>query len=84
MLEKMKLNGDDLPWVENELYLGNHIENQINGMKKDTRVKRADTIQKNNDFIDPISEKPHDKTIMMTNFCELIMKAGKKPSKVYF
>ena len=50
ILEQMKLNGDDLPWVENGLHLGNHVDNQINGMKKDTRVKRADYIQKNNDI----------------------------------
>ena len=148
VLEKMKLNGDDLPWVVNGLHLGNHIENQINGMKKDTRVKRADYIQKNNDinqefyfahprtkfhlnviynshfsgsslwnlfgrdvemlenswnlsmrimfdlpletqryFVEPISEKPHAKTIMMKNFlrfCELIMKSKKEALKSVF
>ena len=148
ILKKMKLNGDDLPWVENGLHLGNHIENQINGMKKDTRVKRADYIQKNNDinqefyfahprtkfhlnviynshfsgsslwnlfgrdvemlenswnlsmrimfdlplethryFVEPISEKPHAKTIMMKNFlrfCELIMKSKKEALKSVF
>ena len=148
IIQKMKLNGDDLPWVNSGLHLGNNIENQINGMKKDARVKRADYIQKNNDlnqefyfahprtkfhlnsvynshfsgsslwnlfgrevemlenswnlsmrimfdlplethryFIEPISEKPHAKTIMMKNFlrfCELIMKSKKEALKSVF
>ena len=51
ILNKMKLNGDVLPWVETGLHLGNNVEDKINGMAKDIRVKRANYIQKNNDIM---------------------------------
>ena len=148
VLQKMQLNGVDLPWVDNGVHLGHHLENRVNGMKKDTRVKRAAYIQKNNDisqefyfahpstkfhlnmvynshfsgsslwdlfgrnvqmlentwnlsmkimydlpvqthryFIEPITEKPHARTIMMKNFlrfCELVMKSSKEALKNVF
>ena len=40
-ISEMLLNGRKLSWVKSGLHLGNTIENDINGMKKDTRVKRA-------------------------------------------
>ena len=38
----------DLPWVDQGKHLGNIIENNINGMKKDLQIKRARYIEKNN------------------------------------
>ena len=44
---EMILNGTKLPWVKSGLHLGNTIENRIDGMKQDTRIKRAMYIQRN-------------------------------------
>ena len=44
---EMLLNGTKLPWVKSGLHLGNTIENRIDGMKQDTRIKRAMYIQRN-------------------------------------
>ena len=147
-IEKLKLNGKDLPWVKSGVHLGNTIEDQIDGMKQDTKIKRAMYIQRNNEieqelyfahpstkfhlntvynshfsgsslwnlfshetemmenrwnrsfnimyklplathgyFIEPISGKPHAKTLMMKNFVrfyELIMKSEKEALKKVF
>ena len=45
--EKLILNGDPLPWVTHAKYLGNLIENVINGLKNDIKVKRAKFVEKN-------------------------------------
>ena len=37
-----------LPWIHSAKHLGNTIENNLNGMAKDTKLKRAIFIQKNN------------------------------------
>ena len=46
-LSPMKLCGNNLPWVTEGKHLGSIIENKINGMAKDIKVKRAQYIQKN-------------------------------------
>ena len=148
IIPNMKLNGKDLPWVQSGVHLGNTLENRINGMKKDTRIKRAQYIQKNIEidqefyfahpstkfylnsvynshfsgsslwnlfshetemlenswnlsfkimynlplpthryFVEPISEKPHAKVLMIKNFlrfCELIMSSQKVALKKVF
>ena len=50
VLKNIKLNGNDLPWVEKGVHLGNHVQNEMNGMKQDVNVKRARYIQKNNEI----------------------------------
>ena len=50
IIPEMRLNGRNLPWVKSGIHLGNTVENDINGMKQDTRVKRAGYIQKNNEL----------------------------------
>ena len=45
--EKLVLNGSKLPWVTEGKYLGNKIENRINILKEDTRVKRSKFIERN-------------------------------------
>ena len=50
MIQPLKLCGDDLPWVEKGKHLGNFVENKSDGMKKDTLIKRANYIQKNNEL----------------------------------
>ena len=50
IIQEMRLNGRSLPWVKSGIHLGNTVENDINGMKQDTRVKRAGYIQKNNEL----------------------------------
>ena len=47
----MKLCGDDLPWVTNVKHLGNYLEDKIDGLKKDVKMKRAQFINKNNELI---------------------------------
>ena len=46
-LPKLKLCGNDLPWVDNCKHLGNLVVNKYNGMKQDIIVKRAAMIAKN-------------------------------------
>ena len=41
---------NDLPWVSSGKHLGNNLENTLDGMKHDIRVKRAQYITKNNDL----------------------------------
>ena len=48
-IPSLKLCANDLPWVERGKHLGNVIENK-DRIKKDTLVKRAEYIQKNNDL----------------------------------
>ena len=50
-LKQVILCGDPLPWVEHGKHLGNTIENKINGMKMDTKQKRARYIEKNIELI---------------------------------
>ena len=45
---KVKLNDNFLTWVDNGLHLWSLVQNNINGMKQDTKVKRAKKNQKNN------------------------------------
>ena len=45
--ENIKLNGNPLPWVKQAKYLGNTIENVINGLAHDIKLKRARYIEKN-------------------------------------
>ena len=49
-LPSMQLCGNDLPWVSSGMHLGNNLENKIDGMKQDIKVKRAQYITKNNDL----------------------------------
>ena len=46
-LPSVYLGGNPLPWVKEGLHLGNHIENQYNGMTRDIRIKRAGYIDRN-------------------------------------
>ena len=46
-LPKMKLCGDELPWVDSCKHLGNLVLNKYDGMKQDIMVKRAAMIAKN-------------------------------------
>ena len=50
-LPPMYLCGNPLPWVSSGKHLGMTISNQLNGMKTDIRIKRADFINKNNDIM---------------------------------
>ena len=47
-IENIKLCGDELPWVSSGNHLGNVLENKIDGMKQDIKVKRAQYIARNN------------------------------------
>ena len=49
-LRKLQLCGNDLPWVMNGKHVGNNIENNMNGMKKDMAIKRARYIDKNDEL----------------------------------
>ena len=49
-LQKMMLCGNPLPWVEHCKHLGNYLENKIDGLKHDLRIKQAQYINKNNDL----------------------------------
>ena len=49
----MKLCGDDLPWVTNVKHLSSYLEDKIDGMKKDVKMKRVQFINKNHE---PIQE----------------------------
>ena len=46
-LKKIVLNGDCLPWWDSGKHIGNTIENNLNGMKKDIGIKRASYVQRN-------------------------------------
>ena len=45
--EPVVLNNERLPWVNQEKYLGNEIEDIPNGLSKDEKVKRARFIERN-------------------------------------
>ena len=49
-LPNLKLCGNSIPWVGSGKHLGNVIEDKIDGLKKDMRVKRAKYITKNNEL----------------------------------
>ena len=50
-LPKLNLGQDKLPWVSNVKHLGNTIENNLNGQRKDMSIKRARFIDKNNELL---------------------------------
>ena len=49
-LPSMKLCSNDLPWVSVGKHLGNNIEDKVDGMKLDMKIKRANYINKNNEL----------------------------------
>ena len=49
-LAPMRLCGSDLPWVDQGKHLGNTIENKIDGMSKDLKIKKAQFMQKNSEI----------------------------------
>ena len=51
VVKKILLDGNELPWVDSGKHIGNHIENSLNGMQKDIRIKRAAYIQRNSEII---------------------------------
>ena len=46
-LGELDLCGDPLRWVGGGLHLGNHLNNRVEGMRQDVKVKRATFINKN-------------------------------------
>ena len=46
-IEKMNLGENKLPWVEKGKHLGNTLQNIIDGMRKDSSIKRAQYINRN-------------------------------------
>ena len=65
-LPKLKLCGNELPWVKTIKHLGNYLTNQYDGMKHDTKVKRAQYISKNNELYQEFYFS-HPKTRFKTN-----------------
>ena len=49
-LASLQLCGNPIPWVSSGKHLGNTLENNLDGMRKDIRLKRAAYISKNNDL----------------------------------
>ena len=47
----MKLQGDNLPWVQSGKYLGAKLTSMMDGFAQDTRIKRAVYIEKNCELI---------------------------------
>ena len=45
--EKLQLDGNPLPWIENAKYLGNNVSSIPDGYAKDARQKRAQYIERN-------------------------------------
>ena len=72
-LPKLRLCGNDLPWVSNGKHLGVSIGDKIDGMKQDIKIKRANYINKNNDicqefhFCHPVT-KFHLNSVYNTSF----------------
>ena len=54
-LPSLKLCGNNLPWVSNGKHLGNNIEDKIDGMKCDMKVKRANYITRNNELFQELN-----------------------------
>ena len=54
-VKPLDLCGNPLPWVDGAKHLGNYIENKIDGLKKDMKIKRAGYIDKNNDILQEFS-----------------------------
>ena len=54
-VKPLDLCRNPLPWVDGAKHLGNFIENRIDGLKKDIRMKRAEYINKNNEIIQEFS-----------------------------
>ena len=65
-LKNIILCGNPLPWVSGGKHLGNHLENKLNGMKKDIRTKRAAYIDKNIEIIQEF-HYAHPKTKIEVN-----------------
>ena len=47
----LRLGGNSLPWVKSGKYLGSKLTNLMDGYAADTRVKRAQYIDRNNDLL---------------------------------
>jgi hypothetical protein len=43
----LMLNGDNLPWIDSAKYLGNTVNNVLDGHSRDCKQKRAIYIEKN-------------------------------------
>ena len=54
-LPALQLCGNDLPWVASGKHLGVNLDDNMNGMKCDMRIKRAQYITKNNDLCQEFS-----------------------------
>ena len=65
-VKPLDLCGNPLPWVDGAKHLGSFIENKIDGLKKDIRMKRAEYINKNNEIIQEFSHF-HPKSIFKLN-----------------
>ena len=55
VLPALQLCGTDLPWVASGKHLGVNLDDKMNGMKNDMRIKRAQYITKNNDLCQEFS-----------------------------
>ena len=49
-LPGLKLCGNVLPWVDSGQHLGVHLNNQMDGLRHDMKIKRAKYIAKNNEL----------------------------------
>ena len=54
-LHQLNLCGNSLQWVSSGKQLGITLENKIDGLKADTRKKRAEYINKNNELLQEFS-----------------------------
>ena len=58
-LPALQLCGNDLAWVASGKHLGVNLDDKMNGMKNDMRIKRAQFITKNNDLCQEYCAKCH-------------------------
>ena len=65
-VQPLQLCRNPLPWVDGAKHLGNYIENKIDGLKRDLKMKRAEYINRNNEIIQEFSSF-HPKTIFHLN-----------------
>ena len=54
-IPSIKLCGNSLPWVSSGKHLGNVLEDKIDGMRQDLKIKRAQYIAKNNNLYQEFS-----------------------------
>lgn len=66
-VKPVELCGNPLPWVNAIKHLGHTIENKIDGLKSDMKIKRANLINKNNELIQEFSYH-HPKTLFKLNW----------------